>query len=134
MNITKDIIYDLFPLYATNECSPDTRALVDDYLSEHPREAEELRRIMNTALPRAAAPVSLAEMESLRKARRFVRWQSWLMGLGIFFSLLPFSVIHTHGHTHWLLLDSPVTAIVAGILGLTFWILYATLRRRSRAL
>jgi hypothetical protein len=48
MNVTKDIISDLFPIYVSNECSADTRALVDEYLKSNPREAEELRRIMSS--------------------------------------------------------------------------------------
>ena len=51
MNVTKDIISDLIPLYAANECSADTRALVEEYLRGNPKEAEELQRIMSTPIP-----------------------------------------------------------------------------------
>lgn len=40
MNITKNVINDLFPLYAANECSPDTRAPVDEYLKSNPQQAQ----------------------------------------------------------------------------------------------
>ena len=56
MNVTKDIINDLIPLYVANECSADTRALVEEYLQRNPRQAEELRRIMNTPIPGTVPP------------------------------------------------------------------------------
>lgn len=90
MNITKDIIADLYPLYAENECSADTRALVADYLARHPQEAETLRRAATTSLPvLAPSPAQLAETQSLREARRRVRRRAWWMGLALFFSLAP---------------------------------------------
>ena len=55
MNVTKDIINDLIPLYVANECSADTRALVDEYLQRNPQQAEELRRIMATSVPASRA-------------------------------------------------------------------------------
>ena len=58
MNVTKNVIADLFPLYAENECSPDTRALVDEYLRSHPQDAEELRQIMSSPMPKAGPPAS----------------------------------------------------------------------------
>ena len=61
MKITKDIIADLYPLYAEQECSADTRALVDEYLKAHPQEADELRR------------VSQGRSRKLRSCRRY-RW------------------------------------------------------------
>ena len=48
MNITKNIINDLIPLYFANECSADTRALVDEYLQQDPEQAAMLRRIAST--------------------------------------------------------------------------------------
>ena len=48
MNVTKEVITDLFPLFVANECSQDSRALVEQYLQENPDQAEELRRVMNT--------------------------------------------------------------------------------------
>ena len=70
MNVTKEIINDLIPLYAANECSADTRALVDEYLQRNPQQAEELRRIMATSVPQAVPSAkSLDEVRSFREAR-----------------------------------------------------------------
>jgi hypothetical protein len=135
MNVTKEIIGDLFPLYAANECSADSRALIEQYLRDNPTQAEELRRIMNSALP-ASAPssVGLDEVRSLREARRRVRRLSWLMGLAIFFSLVPFSFLATGERTYWLLIEYPRTALIYGVIGVGCWIAYATLRHNSKTL
>lgn len=99
MNITKDIIADLYPLYAENECSADTRALVADYLARHPQEAETLRRAATTSLPvLAPSPAQLAETQSLREARRRVRRRAWWMGLALFFSLARSPSTWAAGH------------------------------------
>ena len=135
MNITKGIINDLIPLYAANECSADTRALVEEYLRQHPQEAAELRRIMNTPMPGpVASEKNLQEMESLRKARQHIRHWSWLVGAAIYFSLAPFSfVFHKDGH-YWLFRESPTGAIIYGAIGVGFWVAYLVTRSRSRIL
>jgi len=133
MNITKDIIADLYPLYAENECSADTRALVEEYLAAHPAHAEELRRVMAASLPTfRLSAVQLEEAATLRKARRAVRLRATVMGFAIFFSLAPFSVSNMDGKTHWLFLESPLIALLYGSLGLGLWLVYAAMKRRSR--
>jgi ferric-dicitrate binding protein FerR (iron transport regulator) len=135
MNVTKDVINDLYPLYLEKECSADTRALVEEYLQRNPQHAEELRRVMSAPLPKIVAPATgLEEMDSLRKARRRVRRRSWLMALAIFFSLAPLSFFSADGRTWWLLRDAPGSALVYAALGVVFWIIYAVERRRSNSL
>ena len=135
MNITEPIIHDLIPLYAANECSADTRRLVEEYLQQHPRQAEEIQRILQTPLPRATVSLpNLEEARSLREARRRLQRQQWLMGLGIFFSLAPFSFFYSEGHSWWLLRDSPRSALVYGVVAVVFWVLYARERHHPRSL
>ena len=132
MNVTKEVITDLFPLYVANECSKDSRALVEDYLRDNPGQAEELRRIMNTPVPSVTAQLAGSEeVRSLRQARRRVRRQSWLMGLAIFFSLVPFSFVATGGKIYWVFRESPSTAIISGLFGIVFWVAYFLVRRAS---
>jgi len=135
MNVTKEVINDLFPLYLANECSADSRALVDEYLRTHPGQAEDFKRIMNTAVPALSAPAgAMNEVHSLREARRRVRRQSWLMGLAIFFSLVPFSFLSTGDRTYWLLIEYPRTALIYGAVGIGCWLAYAIQRRNSKSL
>jgi ferric-dicitrate binding protein FerR (iron transport regulator) len=135
MNVTKEIINDLIPLYAANECSADTRRLVEEYLQHNPQQAEELRRVMATPAAQAAPSAkSLDEMRSFREARRRLRRRSWLMAFAIFFSLVPFSFVWTGGRVWWLLRDAPANAIVYAAFGVLFWVIYAVERHRSRSL
>lgn len=135
MNVTKEIINDLIPLYAANECSADTRALVEDYLRGNPQQAEELRRVMAASVPQAAPPAkALDEVRSFREARRRLRRRSWLMGLAIFFSLAPFSFVWTGGRVWWLMREAPASAGAYAALGVVFWVIFAVERRRSRSL
>src|SRR2546423_4511048 len=135
MNVTKDVITDLFPLYVEKECSADTRELVQEYLRRNPGQAEELQRIMKTPLPGGVpSPAGSDELLALRKARRLVRLQSWMLGLAIFFSLAPFSFLYTEERTYWVLRDAPATAITYGAIGLLCWIGYAFMRSRPQSL
>jgi hypothetical protein len=135
MNVTKEVITDLFPLYVANECSNDSRALVEQYLKDNPHQAQELTRVMNTPLPAASAQLAGSEeVRSLREARRRVRRQSWLMGLAIFFSLVPFSFLFTGGKIYWVFRESPGTAAVYALIGIGCWSLYCVLRSRSKIL
>jgi hypothetical protein len=135
MNVTKDIISDLIPLYVANECSADTRALVEDYLQRNPQQADELRRIMSTPVPGAVPPAQgLNETRAFREARRRLRYRSSLMALAIFFSLAPFSFSSIEGKTWWMLRDATGAALIYAAVGVVFWVLYAVYRRRSRSL
>ncbi|SPE51479.1 hypothetical protein SBV1_1330019 [Verrucomicrobia bacterium] len=134
MNVTRDIINDLIPLYVANECSADTRALVQEYLQKNPQLADELRRIISTPVP-GAVPSGNGpdEVRAFREARRRLRRRSWLMAFAIFFSLAPLSFFSGGGQTWWMLRDSAGSALVYATLGLVFWIIYAMDRRRSRS-
>ena len=132
MNATKEIITDLFPLYVANECSKDSRAVVEEYLRDNPGQAEELKRIMNMPVPGSKAKLAGSEeVRSLREARRRVRRQSFVLGLAIFFSLVPFSLLLTGGRIYWVFRESPSTAVVYGVLGIVCWGAYFLMRRAS---
>jgi len=133
MNMTKDIINDLIPLYVAHECSADTRALVEEYLQQNPQQADELRRMMNTPFP--GAPLSaqgLDEVRAFREARRRLRRRSTLMALAIFFSLAPLSFFSNGGRTWWMLRDAPGSALAYAVIAAVFWVCFAADRRRSQ--
>ena len=75
MNVTKEVITDLYPLYVEKECSADTRTLVEEYLRLNPQHAEELRRIMTAPIHGTPPPAKdLSEAQSLRDARGPSYW------------------------------------------------------------
>lgn len=132
MNVTKEVILDLFPLYAANECSADTRALVDSYLRTHPQDAAELTRAAAAADRSFGAAVEGGprELDLLRDARRRTRTRSLLMGLAIFCSVAPLS-FYVDGNHRWMMLtDAPFAAATYGLAGAALWIAYAVHCRR----
>lgn len=132
MNITKEVITDLFPLYAANECSADTRALVDAYLRAHPADAAEFTRA-TVATDRsfgAAVEGGPRELDLLRDARRRTRTRSLLMGLAIFCSAAPLSFYVGDGLRWMMLKDAPLAAATYGLGAVVLWIAYAAHCRR----
>jgi sugar phosphate isomerase/epimerase len=107
---------------------------VEEYCRRNPQDAQELHRIASTSLPGAPAAKDLDETRSLREARRIVRRRSWVLGFAIFFSLAPFSILHTGDRTYWLLREAPGTALLYGTLALVCWIVWTVMRNRSRSL
>lgn len=135
MKVTKDIIQDLYPLYATNDCSEDTRTMVEEYLRENPEAAVYLRRVMETDIPKMQRQEKpLEETKSFREARRRLRIRATLMGFAIFFSLAPFSINKTDKGVWFCLTDAPGTALAYASIGAVFWFFYARNRKQSRSL
>jgi hypothetical protein len=72
MEITRNVILDLLPLYSANEVSADTRALVEKYLKTDPDLANVAKQLEGMEKPQSI-PVPLSqdvEMKAYRKARR----------------------------------------------------------------
>ena len=74
MEITRDVILDLLPLYLADEVSPDTRALVEKYLETDPELAnvakESAAMEISEDIP---VPVSKEDqMEAYKEAKRLL--------------------------------------------------------------
>ena len=136
MNVTRDVIEDLLPLYVAGEASRGTSTLVEASLK---RDADlaRLARGMANSLPAERTPKLLgedAEMRSIRRTKNMLTWKSWLLGLGIFHTLLPFSfVLSTEHGMRWLVIGNPPQwpgMLFYGALATVCWVGYFTLRRR----
>jgi len=74
MEITRNVILDLLPLYVANEVSGDTRALIEEYLETDPELANVARQLAAMEKP-GDVPVPLTQddkMKAYRKARRLI--------------------------------------------------------------
>ncbi len=74
MEITKNVIIDLLPLYIEEETSDDTRKLVREYLETDPELAEMVKETADMKLP-ADAPVPLTwedKMDAYKEAKRLM--------------------------------------------------------------
>ncbi len=136
MNVTRDVVIDLLPLYYSEECSRDTKMLVEEYLKTDP-DFEKLSKRFAQSLLSKSIPQRLNEedeMKSLSKTRRQLRLRSYIIALAIFFSVVPFSFLYTQGRFYMFLSEAPLSALMYGIIGAGFWAWYFMLRRKSSAL
>lgn len=72
MEITRNVILDLLPLYSADEVSADTRALVEKYLETDPELANVAKQLTAMEKP-GDIPVPLSQddkMKAYKKARR----------------------------------------------------------------
>jgi anti-sigma factor RsiW len=90
MNVTKDVILDLLPLYLADEVSPDTRRLVEKYLETDSELAHIAAESIKLTQP-DDSPVPLTtedQMKAYLEAKRFMfrRNLIWaiVIGAGLF--------------------------------------------------
>jgi anti-sigma factor RsiW len=138
MNVTRDVILDLLPLYVAGEASPATRELVEEYLKGDPELAARARGMhAQMGAPHLPSLAPETEMKSLRRTRQVLAWQRWLFGLGIALTAIGCSLrIEFDGarptSVHVLLFDYPYPFAASLVLGIACLLAYRTLRRRHR--
>ena len=139
MNITRDVITDLLPLYLAGEASADTRALLEIYLREHPDFAADVRahaeRSAALLAGSPAPPPPDHEKVTLERVRRFNRKRSYLLALAIAFTLIPFSFAFVGDDVRWVMVrDNPRQAVTLWLVAVACWICYVTMGRRVRGI
>jgi len=124
MNVTRDVISDLWPVYSSGEASADTRALVDAFLRQDPEFASLIRGRGEEELLGIGAPELPLDREAkaLRRTKRLLHGWDWLMFLAILFSCMAFGRIVAD--RSWDV--SPRGFIVAASLAGVFWIAFFT--------
>ena len=135
MNVTRNVIIDLLPLYVAGEVSPDSRALVDEYLKGDPELAESARSTNFETLSHAR-PSADIELRALRRTRSLLGWQRWLMAWAIAFTLLPLSSVFyvEHGQVQhqFLMSEHPWAIALFSSLAVSCWVNYLLIRWRLR--
>ncbi len=132
MNVTREVITDLLPVYFSGEASNDTRSLVEDFFRRDPEFA---------ALARADwSPASGFEqlkqegpMEALNRTKRYLRDRSMFLAVATFFTLLPFSILYHGGKVYWAWREMPQASGAAALIGLACWCAYALSWYRVRS-
>jgi len=114
MKITREVVLDLLPVYLAGEASPDTRAVVEDFMKQDEELARRVRlqfaENFSKITPSTLAPD--LELRSLRRTRKLIGWQKWLTGFGMCFAALGLSCQFSFmgGHVtefHFLIRDFP---------------------------
>jgi hypothetical protein len=122
MNVTREVILDLLPVYLAGEASAATSALIEEYMEQDPELAQRIRQqgadnlgtIASTALPPDL------ELRSLRRTRVLIGWQKWLFGFGISFTAVAVTA------------KSLSVGATLALLAMACWIGYYSLRVRLR--
>jgi len=142
MNVTREVVTDLLPIYFSGEASGDTKVLVEDYFRQDP-EFERIARNAATPLEtlRAAAPIAASrekEKRDLESVRRGLWRRRMLFGGSLFLTLVPLWPYSTHGHiVSPMVRDAPWEAAFHWSYAALLWFLYfyfARLGRRAASL
>jgi anti-sigma factor RsiW len=138
MNISRDVVDDLLPLYLAGEASAGTRALVEEYLRANPEFAAAIREQADpsVALLAEAAPPPPPDHEkaTFERSRRFNGYRHQLLGFTIAFALMPFAFVFSEKGIRWLMLrDNPKQAALFLAAAAGCWIGYFLAGRRLRA-
>ena len=90
MEITRNVILDLLPLYVAGEVSADTRALVEAYLANDPELAEAARQMETTDVA-TEIPVPLtkeSKMEAYEEAKHKLLMRTIIVAAVLAFAVL----------------------------------------------
>lgn len=129
LNVTRDVVADLWPVYESGEATADTRALVDAFLASDPAFAAKLRATpaMNP-LPDVRPETKLA---ALKRTRDLVQGNAWLRGLRLFALVITvFAIKRILDDTTWNV--SPRVFIADATMATIAWTAYGVLVTRYR--
>ncbi|MGE3276380.1 MAG: hypothetical protein AB7O67_14805 [Vicinamibacterales bacterium] len=132
MDVTRDVVLDLLPLYQSGEASADTRRLVEAFIAHDPplaRLARQSTGVMPSTVGFAGAET--VRQQSLQRTRQLIsRRQTFLAG-AILLTLFPLAFSFAGGEVIWMMWrDEPATAFGAGGGALVCWVNYFRLKRR----
>ena len=132
MNVTREVVTDLLPIYFSGEASGDTKVLVEDYFRQDP-DFERIARNAATPLEtlraaRRIAPSAEREKRDLESVLWGLRRRTWLFGVSLFLTLAPLSFDFTHGLSR-MIRGGPWHAAFDWSLAAVLWFLYFTFAR-----
>lgn len=132
MNVTREVVKDLLTVYLAGEASPDTRALVEDWLRTDPELARQAEQARGLDLPAAPALRPTIEKRALDRTRRQLRWRSVLLGFTIYVTSLPLTITFNRAGFKGLLIDNWPERAAVLTLALVLWAIYWRMSRPMR--
>ena len=130
MQVTRDIVIDLLPLYQSGEASKESRAAIEEFLRTDPSLAQMASQDPGTILPATGA--SELERRTITQTRATIRRRSWILAAAIWFTLLPFSFGFRGGRVTFFMLRDQPESIVLLLAAAVLWFLYARMTRSLR--
>ncbi|MEO8369616.1 MAG: hypothetical protein ABI806_10470 [Candidatus Solibacter sp.] len=132
MNVTREIVKDLLPLYVAGEASAESRAAVEEWLRTDPELARLAEALREDGAPAVALPAGSGQAE-LATTKSLLRRRSWLLALALFSSALPLSFSFGEGGLRYFMLrDAPYPSAACLVVAAILWVLFAAVSRRLR--
>src|SRR3954454_5756004 len=141
MKVSREVILDLLPLYIADEASPETRALVEEYLKldlelRSRVDIDRTNSLTTARVSETALPPEV-ELRSLRRTRSLLRWQRHMYGWALALSIVSVGgvgfVQHGHPVFHFFFRDYPQVFLPCALLAVSCWVNYFTFRWRLRS-
>lgn len=134
MEVTRDVINDLLPVYVAGEASADTRLLVEEFMKTD----QELAALVQGELPNdlLKQPVAVPpdqERQTLKRLKWLIQTQTWFLAVALLFSILPLSIKIEYGAvTFFMLQRTPWLAAIYWVIAAAMWLGYFRTRKRLR--
>lgn len=125
MNITREVIIDLWPVYTSGEASADTRALIEEFLQNDPEFARQLEQQPNGELLRPVVPnlPPDREVQALNKTKRELFGWDWSLLLLIqSMGITSMAIAQIISGTSWDV--SPRNFIITAVIATVSWCVY----------
>jgi len=133
VNISRDVIKDLIPVYLAGDASADTQALVESYLETDPELAGDVKAARGTSLGLPATRTPTAEKQALEATRQLLKSRTSTLVVAVLFTVLPLTfVFQGTKMTFFLIRDAPVIGITWWATATIMWIWHVRIRRRLR--
>jgi hypothetical protein len=119
MNVTREVISDLWPIYASGEASADTRAVVEEFLKNDQGWSRMLRSSDAVSWEAANAPELSPNMEAkaMTRTKRVLHKFDWSFFLAMLFSAFAFGRIISDTSFD----VSPRNFIITAVIAACFW-------------
>ena len=133
MNISRDVVKDLIPVYLAGDASADTQALVESYLKTDPELARDVAAARGTSLGLPATRPPTAEKQTLDATRQLIKSRTSTLVVATIFTVLPLTfAFHGTTITFLLIRDAPIIGIAWWVTAAIMWIWHVRIRRRLR--
>ncbi len=133
MQVTRDVVRDLLPLYLSGEASADTRTLVDRFLEQDPELAREALEAKEPKLPPTPGPPPSIEKDALDATRRLLKHRTSTMAVAVLFTLLPLAFAFNGSRVTFLMIrDAPTIGYTWWATAGVMWICHLLILRRLR--
>ena len=126
MNISRNVIIDLLPLYLAEEVSEDTRQLVEDYLAKDPSIKKWVEQAQNPQLFEEI-PSALNkehELKTLEKVKRYTQQRNLFMSMAFLFTGLLLAFRFDGNDITWFW-NGTSAALPVFVLAFFSWIMFA---------